>query len=257
MRVHGAGSPLFCLHSGGGLAWSYAGLAQHVTGRPIYGLQARGIARPEPLPATFEEMVEDYTAPIRATHHKGPYNLVGWSFGGNLAHAVAARLQRDGHKVGMLAVLDATASAENDPERAGSHPTSGRSTPDWWRSTPPGIPVQVGRWSSPRWSTSSGGRGSALASLRERHFLALRDVMANNARLPAGHRPPLFDGDLALFTATGDDPRSTPTAASWQPYITGEVRVHPIDCDHQRMMRPENLVEIGPLLLAELNRVSA
>ena len=254
LRTHGDGSPLFCLHSGGGLTWSYAGLARHVTGRPIYGLQARGIARPEPLPATFEEMIEDYAARIRATHPTGPYNLVGWSFGGTLAHAVAARLQRDGHKVGMLAVLDSTAFAEDDAERTGQPPDE--------REIYAGL-VQI---YAPEHTIAgpldfSGvvdilrSRGSALANLEERHFSALRDVLANNVRLPVGHRPPLFDGDLALFTATRDDPLSIPTAENWQPYVTGEVRVHPIDCEHQLMMRPENLTEIGARLLAELNRM--
>jgi len=115
LRSHGDGSPVFCVHSGGGLTWSYAGLLRHVTGRPVYGLQARGIARSEPLPATVEEMVEDYAARITATCPAGPYNLVGWSFGGSVAHAVAARLRRDGHEVGVLAVLDATAYSDAGP----------------------------------------------------------------------------------------------------------------------------------------------
>jgi pristinamycin I synthase 3 and 4 len=255
LRSHGDGSPVFCVHSGGGLTWSYAGLLRHVTGRPVYGLQARGIARSEPLPATVEEMVEDYAARITATCPAGPYNLVGWSFGGSVAHAVAARLQRDGHEVGVLAVLDATAYSDAGPA-PGEPPDEQEIYTGLLEVYAPGHDraTAVGPLDAAEVAGVLRGRGSALASLDERRLTALRDVLVNNARLLTGHRPPRFDGDLLLFTAAREDPASTPTAGSWQPYVTGEVRVHPVDCEHQRMTRPEHLAEIGARLQAELTR---
>ncbi|MGF7087130.1 amino acid adenylation domain-containing protein [Kroppenstedtia sanguinis] len=53
LRSHGTRPPLFCIHPAGGLSWCYAGLMRHLGPEdPIYGLQARGIARREPLPGT-------------------------------------------------------------------------------------------------------------------------------------------------------------------------------------------------------------
>ena len=47
--------PLFCVHPAGGLSWCYAGLMKSLgTDYPIYGVQARGIAKNEELPKSLE-----------------------------------------------------------------------------------------------------------------------------------------------------------------------------------------------------------
>src|SRR5262249_55399135 len=47
LRTTGDRPALFCLHPAGGLSWCYTGLLRYVPpGRPIYGLQACGIASP-------------------------------------------------------------------------------------------------------------------------------------------------------------------------------------------------------------------
>ena len=52
LRSSGNLAPLFCIHPGGGLSWSYSGLMRHLPpDRPIYGLQARGIMQPETDPS--------------------------------------------------------------------------------------------------------------------------------------------------------------------------------------------------------------
>ena len=54
----------------------------------------------------IEAMVADYVDEIRAVQPAGPYHLMGYSLGGNLAHAVATELQRDGADIGLLAMFD-------------------------------------------------------------------------------------------------------------------------------------------------------
>ncbi|MER6968629.1 amino acid adenylation domain-containing protein, partial [Streptomyces halstedii] len=108
LRSVGSRPPLFCVHPGGGMAWCYAGLLRYVPREhPVYGLQARGLATDEPYPADLDEMVEDYLGRIREIQPSGPYALLGWSFGGKVAHNLAARLQQEGEQVSLLAVLDA------------------------------------------------------------------------------------------------------------------------------------------------------
>lgn len=70
-------------------------------------MQARGLARTEPLPGSVEEMAADYLAHIRAVQPTGPYHLLGWSLGGRIAQAMAASLEAEGEEVGLLALLDA------------------------------------------------------------------------------------------------------------------------------------------------------
>ena len=104
----GDGPPLFCAHPVVGLSWCYLALLPHVDPRfPLYGLQARGLRRPEPLPASMAEMARDYADQIRMAQPSGPYHLLGWSLGGDIAFAIAEELERRGEEVGLLVILDA------------------------------------------------------------------------------------------------------------------------------------------------------
>ena len=114
----GDGPPLFCAHPVVGLSWCYLALVPHVDARfPLYGLQARGLRRPEPLPATMAEMARDYADQIRMAQPSGPYHLLGWSLGGNIAFAIAEELERRGQEIGLLVILDANL-ADRDADGA-------------------------------------------------------------------------------------------------------------------------------------------
>ena len=107
LRVGGDGPSLFCVHPMIGLSWCYLALLPNVDPRyPLYGLQARGVRRPEPLPVTMLEMAQDYADQIRTAQPAGPYHLLGWSLGGNIAFAIAEELERRGEQVGLLVILD-------------------------------------------------------------------------------------------------------------------------------------------------------
>jgi acyl carrier protein len=74
LRPAGNLPPLFCIHPGGGLSWTYSGLMRHVgANRPIHGLQARGILQPDLAPDTLEDMAADYLQQIRRVQPSGPY----------------------------------------------------------------------------------------------------------------------------------------------------------------------------------------
>ena len=107
IRPHGSLPPLFCIHPAAGFSWPYSRLIGHVpSDHPIYGLQARNLLQPGMLPRTLEDMAADYARLIRQVQPVGPYNLLGWSFGGLVAHAIATQLQGAGEEVGLLALLD-------------------------------------------------------------------------------------------------------------------------------------------------------
>ena len=68
--------------------------------------QARNLAQPEPLPDSLEAMAMDDSDRLNAACPEGPYHLLGWSFGGLIAHAVAVGLERRGRRVGLLAMIN-------------------------------------------------------------------------------------------------------------------------------------------------------
>ncbi|NUP51296.1 MAG: alpha/beta fold hydrolase [Catenulispora sp.] len=104
---------VFCVHPIEGDAWCYEHFAKALDQDiRVYGLQARGLDGSGPGASTLGEMVADYANRIRAIQPHGPYRLVGWSFGGIVAHALAAHFQRSGERVDLLAILDVAPAAD-------------------------------------------------------------------------------------------------------------------------------------------------
>ena len=243
LRPHGSLSPLFCLHPVTGISWCYAGLLQHLRADyPIYGLQARGLKHPEPLPQTFEQMVRDYLGQIRKIQPSGPYHLLGWSFGGRIAYAVAAELQLQGEEVALLAVLDVYPIDQESPcntrdERqiVFAHLRN--------LGQLPAVQLSVIKELLQR-------EGHIPSDFEDRHLLAMSEVFKNNERLIRTFVPPKFKGDLLLFTAT----QSEPVPERWRSYVSGHIHIHPIACQHVHMMRPGPIAEIGRVLATELEK---
>ncbi|MDN3358159.1 non-ribosomal peptide synthetase [Actinomadura sp. DC4] len=219
--------PLFCVHPAGGLGWCYAPLATRLPpGRPAYALQARGIERPDPLPDSVEEMAADYTERIRAAWPGGPYLLLGWSFGGLVAHAVATRLQEQGAKVALLAILDSYPAA-----------TAGGGRQDEAAPVPESLaPDILGREGGP-----SEGLPPEVADRVVR-------VYDNNRRLARAFRPAVFDGDALFVNAAHDRPSDVAEPGVWTSYVSGEVWIHDLACGHYRLLNSGHVDEIANLL---------
>jgi thioesterase domain-containing protein len=247
LRWAGSRKPLFCVHPGGGLSWCYSGLLHHLPGnRPIYGLQARAIIQPDRSPATLEEMADDYLEVMRGVQPLGPYHLLGWSFGGLVAHAMATRLQEQGERIGMLALLDSSPLYAND--RASQQADDERFLADQLRA----LGYYRGDAPLPVASALSILRreGDILSNLEEKQVMAIIAGMKSNGLLASRFVPRQLDGGILLFTATGGaDPVR---ADDWRPYVSGRIDVHEIDCEHAEMMRPEAARRIAAVLAREL-----
>ncbi|MEZ0492088.1 amino acid adenylation domain-containing protein [Kineococcus sp. TBRC 1896] len=103
LRSEGRAEPVFCVHPAGGSAWPFAGFAAwSCADRPVLGLQLTA-----PEPETFDDLVDRYAALVRGRQPVGPYHLLGYSFGGNVALALAERLTATGAEVAFVGVLDA------------------------------------------------------------------------------------------------------------------------------------------------------
>jgi thioesterase domain-containing protein/aryl carrier-like protein len=114
LNPSGDRAPLFCVHSGVGFSLPYIGLAPHIDAHPIYGIQSPSITELAPMPATIEALAADYIVRMKRIRPEGPYHLLGWSFGGMLAHEIAVQLTETGDEVGLLANLDAYPPSEAD-----------------------------------------------------------------------------------------------------------------------------------------------
>ena len=105
VKPGGARAPLFMAHDGHGeLLYAFA-LAPHLaTDAPVYGLPA--IPADQPQLGSIAAMAARMVRMVRAVQAQGPYRLLGWSFGGALAHEVAAQLAQAGEALAFVGMLD-------------------------------------------------------------------------------------------------------------------------------------------------------
>ena len=253
LRSDGRRPALFCIHPAAGLGWSYHGLLKHIgPDHPLYAVQARGLARSEPLPTSFEEMARDYANQIREVQPSGPYNLLGWSVGGLLAHAVATQLQRDGEQIALLAILDARPRAivsECDPYVPDEQSTLLRLV-DMFGCDPDNLPD--GPPTAAQVVDILREEASAWAALDESRVAAVIDIMINNARLARTFTPERFVGNPLMFNCTIGRHAERSTADLWEPYVDGTIGSHDIVSTHNHMTQPTSLAQIGPILAAHL-----
>ncbi|MFI8961973.1 type I polyketide synthase [Streptomyces sp. NPDC053493] len=88
--------------------------------REVVALPQPGFRPGEPLPAHWEAVVEVQTAAVRRHAAAGPVALLGYSSGGWIAHAVAARLARTGEAPHALVLLDTYLQSETSETLAGA-----------------------------------------------------------------------------------------------------------------------------------------
>ncbi|MFI5660411.1 amino acid adenylation domain-containing protein [Streptomyces sp. NPDC051684] len=254
LRVTGSLPPLFCVHPAGGLSWSYAGLLQHVTDRPVYGLQTPNLDGTQHFPDSIEAMAAHYVAQVRSAQPQGPYRLLGWSFGGNVVQEMAVQLQDAGEEVALLAVLDAFPVPPADGlEEAGRDVV--------FRALLTALGLDLSAWDTDVPLDAAAVRGalrdtgSPLGALEPETIETMVGNFADQARLMRRYVPRTFHGDVLFFRATEEDPENGLVPALWDPHVDGTLQVHDVPCGHAQMLRPDSRALIGPVLDAALRAV--
>ncbi|MFI6084254.1 amino acid adenylation domain-containing protein [Streptomyces sp. NPDC051217] len=216
LKTGGSGPPVWFIHPGSGLSWSYLGMARQLGDRPVYGIQARGFDG-SPLPESFEAMVLDYVDQILIVQPESPYHFVGHSMGGPLSHAIAAELQRRGHEVPFIALLDAAPSSAFVEQDVVVDRSMGR---DFLAGYLPG-----GEDDADRQALIDNGA----------------TIMSEHVNLVREFTQPVYRGTVLFFNATLSPEAQ---AAFWDPYVEGEVRAYDIHSTHFGLTAPKPAGEI-------------
>jgi thioesterase domain-containing protein/peptidoglycan/xylan/chitin deacetylase (PgdA/CDA1 family) len=257
MRV-GDGPALFCIPPVVGLSWCYLALLPHVdAGYPMYGLQARGLRRPEPLPASMQEMARDYADQIRMTQPSGPYHLLGWSLGGNMALAITEELERRGERVGLLVILDSSLAADLEADEMSNEPwmiynlvlAQFGYVPALTAADPaPGVRMLELIRRRP---------GLGLAEWPDQRLAALQRVIKNNLSVTRTQQPGRVHCPVLFFCATRNPPGLAEKLEPWRACVDGPIEAVELDCDHRHMLLPAPMARIGPALSDRLARAAA
>lgn len=97
---------LFLIHPAGGSIKIYHDLISHMNQYPtVYGISFPKDWENDSLP-TIEEMAQRYIEEIKQLVPEGPYQLGGYSMGGNIAFEMALQLEALGEKVHDLIMID-------------------------------------------------------------------------------------------------------------------------------------------------------
>ncbi len=107
IKSKGSKRPFFCIPGAGGNPLYLYNLAHHLgRDQPFYALQSLGLDGESTPHTSITEMATYYIQAIQSIQSEGPYFLGGHSLGGMVAFEMACQLQKLGHEVALLALLD-------------------------------------------------------------------------------------------------------------------------------------------------------
>ncbi|WP_458695270.1 non-ribosomal peptide synthetase [[Mycobacterium] appelbergii] len=277
----GSGVPLCCVHDGFGLSWSYRALGDYVDG-PITGLN-QVPQGDEVEPESIRSMAMSYADRLQALYPDGPYQLLGWSFGGVVAHELAIELQRRGCEVQRLILMDAALNLNKvRGTRSMSYRTVAKN-----HALAEGLVLEYllsanhidvpahRRPLSYRRAEKIVQQGVAPGFAPPPKALVefmVKSLTANQLRL-LEHEPAVFNGDVVIFSAARHGKRENSGASiwsrwrawrnrrairshlqSWRPFVTGDIAAHSVDCTHYEMFTSEAVGEYGEWLKRALGR---
>ena len=253
--------PFFCAHGIGGDVLHLHRLALHMgTDRPFFGLRRTPEAR---LTDTINQIAARYVAAMLHYQPVGPFYLGGHSLGAMIAYEMALQLVKQGHEIGLLAIID--------QQRPGWRLTAKDAIPALHRILA-GMPGRIvyemaqvpaaKRFREMRrilltWSKKAlGFREDARSMFRlsrsdterialfEASLRALRDYSPAPSPVPIT----LFRANMSLLSHLAMDP-----ALGWSDLAEGPVLVHMVPGDHDSITTEPLVRQLAKILSHELD----
>jgi nonribosomal peptide synthetase DhbF len=204
-------------------------------------------------------MTTDYINHIRSLQPTGPYRLLGWSLGGNVAQSIAVQLQEAGEDIELLAILDAYPShylpIKDKPDEDEAL-TALLALGGFDRES-----IKAGLGDAPLTIAAAlellRNESSALSSLEEETIMNLKTTYENSVQLLKAYVPKRFEGDMLFFHSTIIPDWFDPIEPEmWEPYVGGNIERHDIECRHKDLCQPGPLDYIGKCILSKLEKMA-
>ncbi len=262
VQARGTRPPLFVAPGGGGELFVFDALARALGhDQPLYVLdmyvfdEVGGVSPTLTLGDVAARMVAD----IRRVQPVGPYQLGGYSLGGNIVYEIAQQLHRSGQEVRLLALLDC-----DGPSYPHMQPFVVRAAKHLRHA------LSLGRGSTMSYLGARFGKLSRYVMTPEEEKLKLYADQDEAQLVPAHiieeleksltpvlqawerYVPRFYDGPVLIVRAEvrnmmigviDDDP-----FLGWGPFIGGGVQLERIDCSHFDILRPEFSGELTAIL---------
>ncbi|GAB2758212.1 non-ribosomal peptide synthetase [Amycolatopsis magusensis] len=238
----GEGTPVFCVHPAGGSVLCYGELARRLgRDRPFYGLAPLGLEEGQEADGSIGVMAERYLAEVRAVRPHGPYHLAGWSLGGVVALEMAARLEDEGERVELVAMIDSVA-----PELVDGDVDDVDVIAEFFAGVP--LDLEHLRALTPdeaiRAAMEQAAAVNALpAGLDATRLLRMREVHKRHIVALVSHRAARYHGDVVLFRAA-DTPITQP-AYGWENTVKGSLEIIGVPGNHQTVLSSPGVQRIA------------
>ncbi|MDX1962869.1 MAG: amino acid adenylation domain-containing protein [Pirellulales bacterium] len=236
--------PLYVLPGIGGGLVDYFALSRIMGNtQPIYGLQPQGSDGKSPPLTTVPQIAAQYAEQIRRLQPRGPYHILGYSFGGVVAYELAQQLRERDLSIGSLTLVDVSF------EDAREEPLHKRI---WFhlRYLFSGQAVLKARYFTKRLKNFLRRMKYGFHERSLDYTLECMDLTPASRHVAAAHweawtkyRPVHYDGPVTVLLAGwrqgihGDDPQ----AWGWEHLVPAGVTTHRIPGTHENLFKGQNL----------------
>jgi acyl-coenzyme A synthetase/AMP-(fatty) acid ligase/thioesterase domain-containing protein/acyl carrier protein len=256
LRSGGIRTPLFCFAGAGALALTYLPLSRHFADHDMYAFQSHGLEVRALPDRSVEAAATRNLQLMRIIQPRGPYLLIGHSYGGLVALEIARQLTRAGETVEMVTLLDTylPLSASKVPLQTTTPEREGAATPvrvgtnvlrrQIARVLPYGLPEAA------EWTRHARARVAGVVRFRgEKQFDALFDYTSLVSRK---YTMTPYDGRVLLVLAD-ENPDG---ADAWRDLLTGSHDIVQVRSEHTSLIREPHATEVAAIIQAELDRLA-
>lgn len=246
IQPRGDRPPLFYVPPLNAILSFYPIVAQFDSDQPVYGLLAAPLGDHNPF-TSIEDEAAFHIRQIKTTQLRGPYYLVGWSYGGKVAFEIAQQLVAQGERVAFLAMLD-IGFRLNDFQARFAHY---RRRLNYLARL--GLLAQMERVANRIRTIGAASRPTPT------HDLFAGEVMGNDwkgdKRRSMAYIPRPFPGRVILFRTRDESPhQARDPLKGWGQLAKGGVEVHDIPGDHSSMLFEPYVQELAAKFRASLAR---
>ena len=198
--------------------------------RPIYGIYDPSITAGDLIFASFREMASYYVSLIKEKQPKGPYNLLGASFGANMVEEITKQLTQHGDVVAFTGLIDGWAH----------YPAKALKNKEWFYANLSRQHKMV---------------AEMVGKDNQKISKSLLAINWHRQQLLAKHKLGYSENKITLFKAE----ELTPVLKSidsefnyWDMYYPGGLNLHRVPGDHETMLLPPNVQHLAKQILLYL-----
>jgi len=240
IQTQGSRPPVFAIHT-----IEFLNLPLHLgKDQPLYflryGMAAEGSNRSIRLPS-LEKLAGHYIDELQQVQPRGPYYLIGFSFGGMVAYEMACQLHANGHRVNLLGLLDTHLTHEKQP--LSYHQVIHK----FFRQRPSQFLVlaknKVKYW--------------LKKEVLEPDFWPHLYTLGPDLACRKGYQPKIYDGQLTLFQAANRESMFfsyAPPEQEWKALLGDRVEVQQVSGGHLEMCKEPHVKILAAKLRACMDK---